>query len=44
MASLQAQTGWARPRNKENKNYRSDQFLPDTKQKIQKKKAKKFKK
>ena len=29
MASFQAKTGWDRPRKKGNKNYRSDQFLPD---------------
>ena len=29
MASLQAKTGWQRPRKRENKNYRYDQFLPD---------------
>ena len=27
--SLQAKTGWERPRKRENKNYCSDQFLPD---------------
>ena len=36
-ASLQAKTGWERPRKRENKNYRSDQFLPDPKQIILKK-------
>ena len=36
-ASLQAKTGWERPRKRENKNYRSDQFLPDQKQIILKK-------
>ena len=30
MASVQAKTGWERPRKREIKNYRSDQFLPDT--------------
>ena len=29
MASFQAKLGWKRPRKSENKNYRSDQFLPD---------------
>ena len=29
MASFQAKIGWKSPRKKENKNYRSDQFLPD---------------
>ena len=30
MASFQAKTGWERPRKRENKNYPSDQFLPDS--------------
>ena len=29
MASFQANTGWERPIKSENKNYRSDQFVPD---------------
>ena len=29
MAFFQARTGWERPRKRENKNYRSNQFLPD---------------
>ena len=29
MASFQARTGWERLRKRENKNYRSDQFLLD---------------
>ena len=29
MDSLQAKTGWERPRKRENKNYRSHQFLLD---------------
>ena len=29
MASFQAKLGLKRPRKSENKNYRSDQFLPD---------------
>ena len=29
MASFQAKTGGERPRKSENKNYRSDNFLPD---------------
>ena len=29
MASSKAKTGWERPRKSENKNYRSDQFVPD---------------
>ena len=44
MAFFQAKTGGERMRNREKKNYRSDQFLPDQKQKIKKKKAKKFEK
>ena len=30
MASFQAKTSGERPRKSENKNYRSDQLLPDT--------------
>ena len=30
MATFQAKIGWKRPRKRENKNYRSDPFLPDT--------------
>ena len=44
MASLQAKSGWKRPRKRKNKNYLSVQFLPDAKLKIKKKIAKKFKK
>ena len=29
MAFFQARTGWERSRKRENKNYRSNQFLPD---------------
>ena len=29
MASFQAKTGWQRPRKRENRNYRYDQFLPN---------------
>ena len=29
MASFQAKTGWERPRKSKNKNYGSNQFLPD---------------
>ena len=29
MASFKAKLGWKRPRKRENKNYRSDHFLPD---------------
>ena len=28
-ASFQAKISWERPRKSENKNYRSDQFIPD---------------
>ena len=38
MASFQAKNTWDRPRKGENKNYRSDHFLPVTQQRIQKKK------
>ena len=37
MVSFQANTGWKRPRRRENKNYRSVPFLPDAKLKIPKK-------
>ena len=37
MASLQAKSGWKRPRKRKNKNYLSVQFLPDAKLKIPKK-------
>ena len=30
MASFQAKRGWKRPRMRENRNYRSIPFLPDT--------------
>ena len=30
MASFQAKIGWNRPRKRENKNYRSVSFLPDS--------------
>ena len=30
MASFQAKIGWKMPRKRENKNYRSVPFLPDT--------------
>ena len=43
MASFQAKTGWDRSRKRENKNYRSDQFLTNPEQRIPKK-LKKFKK
>ena len=41
MLSFQAKIGCERPRKKENKNYRSDRFLPDPEYRIQKKKSKK---
>ena len=37
MPSFQAKIGLKKPRNRENKNYRSVPFLPDAKQKIPKK-------
>ena len=37
MASFQAKTGWEMPRRRENKNYRTVPFLPDSKLKIKKK-------
>ena len=37
MASFQAKIGWKRPRKRENKNYHSNHFLPDSQQRIQKK-------
>ena len=37
MASFQAKTGWERLRKRENKNYRTDEFLPNPKQRIPKK-------
>ena len=40
MATIQAKIGWKTPRNRENKNYRSVPFLPDAKQKFQKKQQK----
>ena len=40
MAFFQAKTGGEMMRNREKKNYRSDQFLPDQKQKIKKKSKK----
>ena len=36
MYSFQDKTGWERPRKKENKNYRSDQFRLDLDREIQK--------
>ena len=40
MPSFEAKIGWKRLRKRENKNYRSVQFLPDSKQKIPKKQQK----
>ena len=40
MASFQSKTGWKMLRKSENKNYRSDQFLPDLEQRIPKKQQK----
>ena len=44
MASFLGKIGWKRQRKRENKNCRSVPFLPNAKQKIPKKIAKKFKK
>ena len=44
MVSFQAKTSWERPRKRENKKYRSDQFLPNPEQRIPKKQKKKKKK
>ena len=44
MASFQAKTGLERLKKRENKNYHSDQFLPDLLWRIPKKIAKNFKK
>ena len=44
MASFQAKIGWKRQKKRQNENYPSVSFLPDPKQKIPKKKRKKFKK
>ena len=44
MDSFQAKIGCERPRKKENKNYRSDRFLPNPEYRIKKKKQKKLKK
>ena len=40
MASFHAKIGWKRQRKRENKNYRSVQFLPDGFEKIPKKQQK----
>ena len=44
MATSLAKISWERPRKKENKKNRSDEFVPDLQLKIPKKKAKKYKK
>ena len=43
MACFQAKRSWEKPRKSENKNYRSNHFLPDPLQRIKKKIAKKLK-
>ena len=43
MTYFPANPGWERQRKSENKNYRSDHFQPDPKQRIEKKIVKKFK-
>ena len=43
MAFFEAKMGWERPRKREKKNYRSNQFLLDQEQKIEKKQQKKSK-
>ena len=37
MASFQTKTSWQMPRKRKNKNYRSDQFIPDPLSRISKK-------
>ena len=44
MASFQTKTGWEMPRKRKNKNYRSDQFIPDPLSRISKKMPINFKK
>ena len=44
MTSFQAKTGQHRSRKRENKNYHSNQFLPDPEQRIPNKKQKKIQK
>ena len=44
MASFEAKIGWEWLRKRENKNYRADQFLPNSLWRIPKKIGKKFKK
>ena len=43
LGSFRAKICWGRPRKRENKKNRSDEFLPDPKQKIPKKQQKKSK-
>ena len=43
MASFKPKTGWEMSRKRENKNYRSNQFVPDPLQRIPKKMPKSFK-
>ena len=40
MASFQAKIGWEKPRKRENNKNRSDEFLPDSEQRIPKKQQK----
>ena len=40
MASFEAKIGWKGPRERENKNYRSDPFQHDAQQKVPKKQQK----
>ena len=42
MTYFPANPGWERQRKSENKNYRSDHFQPDPKQRIEKKNSKKI--
>ena len=42
MASFQAKTGWEWSRKSQNKNYRSDHFLPDPNRELKKKSSKKY--
>ena len=44
MSSFQSKMGRERPRKREKKNYRSDQFLPNPEQRIKKKIGRNFKK
>ena len=44
MASFQAKIGWERPRKRENRKIRSDEFLPNPEWRIPKKIAKKYNK